>query len=613
MGACRAAGGGPTTHDSIYVATVKFAAPTPIPDRRSLLTITPIAIGVGVLGGITAAFLIAMINGLTHLAFEGELSFGMVHGTIHAPWWRILLVPFVGAFVIGVMARWGSAAIRGHGIPEVMERILHADSRIPAKLTVLKPASAAVAIGTGGPFGAEGPIIATGGALGSLLGQVMRVTADERKTLLASGAAAGMAATFGTPVAAVLLAIELLLFEYRARSIIPVALAASAATVVRLVLLGSDPIFPMPNVADPSGIALVCYGLLGAAIGLVAVGISRTLFRVEAAFERLPIHWMWWPMLGAAVVGVAGLIEPRVLGIGFPNILDALGGRLAIGTILVLVSLKFVAWVAYLGSGTSGGTLAPLFTFGSGLGAAVGTLAARYAPTLGVTASVAALVGMAAMFAGASRALLASVVFAFEATRQPLGLLPLLAGCASAVLVSRLLSRHTIMTEKLAHRGVRVPDEYAVDYLERVMVEQAMSTEVVSVPASALAGEAYRVLDAGGTTTHQGFPVLDAQGELVGVVTLRQLRAADAHAPVESLVTRAPVVAHPDWTLRQAADLMVRAAVGRLPVVDRATARLVGILSRSDLLLAHTPRLRAAEKRQRAVPIERLTRTIFRR
>ncbi|HRP07795.1 MAG TPA: chloride channel protein, partial [Gemmatimonadales bacterium] len=232
-------------------------------DRRRLLGITLLAIGVGVLGGGIAALLISMINAITHLAFEGRLSVAMVHGTIHAPWWRVLLVPLTGAFIIGVMARWGSSAIRGHGIPEVMERILHGDSRIPAKLTVLKPASAAVAIGTGGPFGAEGPIIATGGAVGSLLGQVMRVTADERKTLLASGAAAGMAATFGTPVAAVLLAIELLLFEYRARSIIPVALAASAATAVRMVLLGSEPIFPMPTVSDPTGTALVCYGMLG--------------------------------------------------------------------------------------------------------------------------------------------------------------------------------------------------------------------------------------------------------------------------------------------------------------------------------------------------------------
>lgn len=573
---------------------------------------TGLAVGVGVLGGVIAAVLIGMINGITHLAFEGRLSLGNVHGTLHAPWWRTLLVPMVGALVIGIMARWGSSAIRGHGIPEVMERILHGDSRIPAKLTVLKPVSAAVAIGTGGPFGAEGPIIATGGAVGSLLGQMMRVTADERKTLLASGAAAGMAATFGTPVAAVLLAIELLLFEYRARSIIPVALAASAATAVRLVLLGSGPIFPMPTVSDPTGVALVCYGVLGALIGLVAVGISRALFRVEALFERLPIHWMWWPLIGAAVVGVTGLIEPRVLGIGFPNILDALAGRFTVAAILALVALKFVAWVMYLGSGTSGGTLAPLFTFGSGLGAAAGTLAATHLPMLGVSPPVAALVGMAAMFAGASRALLASVVFAFEATRQPLGLLPLLAGCASAVLVSRLLSRHTIMSEKLAHRGVRVPDEYGVDYLERVTVAEAMSTEVVSVAGDAHAGDAYRDLDAGGRTTHQGFPVLD-DGRLIGMVTLRQLRVADPAATVASLVSRTPVTAHPDWSLREAADMMVRAAVGRLPVVERAApGHLVGIVSRSDLLLAHTPRLRAAEKRARALPIERFTRTIIR-
>ena len=202
--------------------------------------------------------------------------------------------------------------------------------------------------------------------------------------------------------------------------------------------------------------------------------------------------------------------------------------------------------------------------------------------------------------------------FAFEATRQPLGLLPLLAGCTSAVLVSRLLSRYTIMTEKLAHRGVRVPDEYAVDYLERITVGQGMTTDVVWVGAERAAGEAYHALDANGTTTHQAFPVLEGGERLIGMVTLRQLRAADPGSTVASLVTRDPVVAYADWSLRRAGDVMVRAAVGRLPVVDRdGKHRVVGIVSRSDLLLAHTPRLRAAEKRDRVVPIDRLTRTLF--
>src|SRR5690606_26602460 len=340
----------------------------------------------------------------------------------------VVVVPVVGAVLIGLMARYGATGIRGHGIPEVMERILHGESRIAPRLMFLKPFSAAIAIGTGGPFGAEGPIIATGGALGSVVGQVLHVTAEERKTLLAAGAAGGTAATFGTPVAAVLLAIELLLFEYRARSIIPVALAASAATAVRFLLIGTGPVFLMSGIAEPAWTALASYVVLGALIGVASVAATRAIYAIEDGFERLPVHWMWWPALGAMVVGLVGWVDPRVLGVGYEHIDALLTGSLTGPALLTLVVLKFVAWSIYLGSGTSGGTLAPLFIIGGGLGAGMGFVIADLAPGLGVSPPVAGLVGMAAMFAGASHALLASIVFAFEATRQPLSLLPLLAG-----------------------------------------------------------------------------------------------------------------------------------------------------------------------------------------
>ncbi len=570
--------------------------------RRYWLRLTALSLGVGIGGGAIAVLLLALINGMTHLAFSGTLSTAPVEGVVEASWLRILVVPLVGALVVGVMARWGSAAIRGHGIPEVMERILVAESRIPARLTVLKPLSAAVAIGTGGPFGAEGPIIATGGSVGSLVGQLMKVTANERKTLLAAGAAAGMAATFDTPVAAVLLAIELLLFEYRARSIIPVALAVSAATAVRLSLLGSGPMFPMPDVSDPTGLALVSYGVVGGIIGFVAVGITRALHELEALYEKLPLHWMWWPLIGALVVGGLGIVEPRILGVGYANIADVLAGHLAATAIVAIVGLKLVAWLVYLASGTSGGTLAPLFTFGSGIGALVGTAIATLLPAAQVEPTVAALVGMAAMFAGATRALLASVVFAFEATRQPLGLLPLLAGCTMAVLISRLLSRQTIMTDKLAQRGMIVPEEYAVDQLSLIPVGQAMSGEVEALGAELTVAGALEILAATPEMRHQGFPVITADGTVTGVVTRHDLRSAVPAATVQSILRREPIVITPEQTLRDAADQMVRAQVGRLPVVvDRRKRKLIGIVTRSDLLLAHTARLRAAEERRRAL------------
>jgi H+/Cl- antiporter ClcA len=574
-----------------------------------LLLVTGLATGVGIVGGFIAVVLLALIHLITNVAYHQQWSFANVDPSNAQLGALTIFVPIVGAVLVGIMARWGSPAIRGHGIPEVMDAILHNQSRVPPRLNILKPLSAALAIGTGGPFGAEGPIIATGGAFGSLLGQIIHVTADERKTLLAAGAAAGMAATFGTPVAAVLIAVELLLFEYRARSIVPVSLAACAATAVRMAIFGTAPVFPMPNVTEPTATALVFYCLLGAAIGAISAGITRSVYDIEDWFEKLPIHWMWWPVLGAIVVGILGYFDPRILGVGYDNITAALTGRFTLEALAVLVVLKFVAWAVYLASGTSGGTLAPLFTFGSGLGAIAGGLLALHAPHLGVVPAVAALVGMAAMFAGASRALLTSVVFAFETTRQPLGLLPLLGGCAAAYLVSRLVMRHSIMTEKLARRGVLVQEDYAVDFLARLPVESAMTKEVVALHATDLAEAVHAQLEAPDSAGHQGFPVLDDADELLGVITRRDLRnAARAGAvTIGDLVRRPAVVVYPHQSLRDAGDIMVREGIGRLPVVMRAApTRLIGIVTRGDLLRAHAPRLDAAERRGTTIGLDQL-------
>ncbi|HLT48327.1 MAG TPA: chloride channel protein [Rubricoccaceae bacterium] len=567
--------------------------------------VSAVALGVGVAAGFIAEALLHLIYLFTNLAFYGRFGFENVPPTTAALGAWTIAVPVAGALVIGVMARYGSAAIRGHGIPEVMERVLHGKSRISPRLLFLKPLSSAIAIGTGGPFGAEGPIIATGGAFGSLVGQTLRITADERKTLLAAGAAAGMAATFGTPMAAVLLAVELLLFEYRPRSVVPVALAASAATAVRWALVGAGPVFAMPALAALTWEALAVYAVIGALLGLVSVGVTRAVYAIEDGFERLPVHWMWWPALGAAAVGVVGYVEPRTLGVGYYLIEEILSGELVGAGLVALVGLKFLSWSLYLGSGTSGGTLAPLFIIGGGIGALLGGVAAGWFPEVGLVPGVAGLVGMAAIFAGASHAFLASVVFAFEATQQPMGLLPLLAGSGGAYLVSRLLMHHSIMTEKLARRGTAVRTEYDVDYLSRVAVREAASRDVVALDADDALGEV-REWIAGGGTTHHGFPVVDAQQRLVGVVTHRDLLdpAMPPERRVRDVVKRPPAVVYEDHTLREAADHMIREGVGRLVVVDRrAPARVTGVLTRSDLLLAHRPRLEAADRPERSLRV----------
>lgn len=598
-------------HDSSTPAATEPARPdirTPAEywpvDRRTAL-ICAIAIAIAIGAGFGAEVLTRLIGLVTNLAFYGRVSTEFVSpANGHRAPAAILLIPVAGALVIGLMARYGSAAIRGHGIPEVMEKVLFGESRIPARILILKPVSAAIAIGTGGPFGAEGPIIATGGALGSLAGQVLTVTADERKTLLAAGAAAGMAATFGTPVSAVLLAVELLLFEYRARSLIPVALAAVAATGVRVAFHGTAPVFAIPTLQQPSGVALAGYAALGLVIGLVAAGITRLTYDVEDLFEhlgkRLHLHWMWWPAVGAIVVGAIGLIEPRTLGVGYDNIIGIISGTIAGRALVILATLKLVSWVVYLSSGTSGGTMAPLFTIGGGFGAWLGAGVARWMPGLGLNAQVAGLVGIAAIFAGASHALLASVVMAFEMTRQPVGLLPLLAGCTASYFVALYLNRHSIMTEKLARRGANIRAEYSVDYLSHVMVRDEMSRHVVSLRADETVGAALAWLTSRGAgTTHQGFPVVGPAGELIGVVTRRDLHDARTEGrPLREIIKRPPVVVFDTSTLRDAADQMVLEQVGRLPVVSRDDPRrVIGIVSRSDLLAAHAPRLTAARER----------------
>ena len=585
-----------------------------VPQRAVLVdarvvVISGLAVLLAIAATLIARALTALIGLVTNLAFYGRLSTAFVSPADHHLGLWVVAVPVIGGVIVGLMARFGSHAIRGHGIPEAMEQVLLNQSRIPPRVTFLKPLSAAIAIGTGDPFGAEGPIIATGGALGSLIGQLLATTGLERKTLLAAGAAAGMAATFGSPVSAVLLAVELLLFELRPRSIIPVALASATAAGLRIALVGADPMFPLAAVAAPPVGALALYVAIGALVGVAAVWVTRGVYAVEDAFARLPIHWMWWPALGGVVVGLVGVVAPRTLGVGYDNISAIVAGSLAGRALLVLCGLKLLSWAVALGSGTSGGTLAPLFTIGGGFGAALGATAATVVPAAGVDVRVAALVGMAAIFAGASRALLASVVFAFETTLQPLVLLPLLGGCTAAFLVSCLLMRTTIMTEKITRRGIRVPAEYVADFLEQVLVRDAASRGVVALDADDTL-ERVRAWMASGVagTQHQGFPVLDADGHLVGVLTRRDLlddrRAAGSRA--RDLVTRIPIIVYDDCSLREAADHMVHHEIGRLPVVTRAAPhRVVGMLTRSDLLAAQRPRLAELRRAGRVLRMRR--------
>jgi CIC family chloride channel protein len=443
-------------------------------DRRDVF-ITGLAVVLAAASVGVAELLIRGIALMTNLAYFGRFSFGEAapRDTAFGSW--AMLVPIGGGIVVGLMARYGSRAIRGHGIPEAMEQILTNESKIPLRITFLKPLSSAIAIGTGGPFGAEGPIIATGGALGSAIGQLVRVTARERKVLLAAGAAAGMTAIFGTPIAGILLAIELLLSEYSARAVTPVALACATAGGLRAIVHGTGAVFPIPGLTDPSPETGIVAAVIGGGVGVLSVYITRLVYAIEDGFERLHgIHWMWWPAIAGVVVGGIGLFAPRTLGVGYDNITTAVAGGFTLSALAVLAACKLVSWSIALGSGTSGGTLAPLLTLGAAAGYLAGAGVAELAPALAIDPRVAALVGMAAMFAGASRAMLASIAFALEATQEIHAVVPIVGGVTLAYFASAMLMRTTIMTEKLARRGVESAEQINVVIANEIDPEPAM-------------------------------------------------------------------------------------------------------------------------------------------
>jgi H+/Cl- antiporter ClcA len=549
-------------------------------DRR-LLSITALAVPIGAMGTLAAAFLLMLIHFFTNLFFFQTLSIADRSPATHTLGAWVIVLPVIGGLIVGLMARFGSEKIRGHGIPEAIEAILFGKSRMSAKVAVLKPLSSGIVIGSGGPFGAEGPIIMTGGALGSLMAQLFHLSASERKTLLVAGATAGMTAVFGTPVAAVLLAVELLLFELRPRSLLPVAVACAVAGFTRPLLLDAGRLFPLHTEAA-GWTALATCVVAGALAGLLSAALSRALYATEDLFHRLPLHWMWWPAIGGLAVGIGGWLQPRALGVGYDVIGDLLNHRMLVGAALALLTVKALMWIAALGSGTSGGVLAPLLMMGAGLG----TVISVWVPTGG--GSLWPLVCMAAVLAGVLGAPLTATVFAFGLTGDSNALLPLLLACAVSHGLSVLLMRRSIMTERIARRGRHVHREYGVDPQERMRIDEVMTRDVQTIPANAalprIAQEWF-----GTSQRHRAFAVVNTDGACVGMLDReRLLRAGEtARVAADLFVGDLPAVALPGETCRVAAQRLAMNSLERLPVVaDLVTRRLVGIVSRSDLLKA---------------------------
>ncbi|WEK43387.1 MAG: chloride channel protein [Candidatus Sphingomonas colombiensis] len=539
------------------------------------------AIVVGTEGALGAWVLVKLIAVSTNLFWFGRLSARTATITDAHVGLLVVAIPVVGSLMVGLMARFGSDKIRGHGIPEAIETILFGESRLSLKVALLKPLSSAISIGSGGPFGAEGPIIMTGGAIGSLFAQCFHLSAAERKTLLVAGAAAGMTAIFGTPLAAILLAIEVLLFEWKPRSFVPVVVGVLVSFAWRPLLIGVGAMFPTTALIPAGMWVLPAAAVIGLVAGLEATLLSTALYRIEDLFHRLPVHWMWWPAIGAVVVGIGGLIDAHVLGAGYASIAALLNGALPLRVVAALLVVKAVVWLVALGSGTSGGVLAPLLI----LGGAAGFLLGQWLPG---DPAFWAMIGMAGIMSGAMRAPMTGALFAIELTGRFEAAPYAIAASGAAYGVSVLLMRRSILTEKIARRGRHILQEYTVDPLDLLQAAQIMTRAPATLPGDLTVGAT--IVFFAEKATHRSYPVVDPEGRLLGLVSRTDAlrwqidRADDATTLTDAVSDAAQPVAYPDTPSGVVADLIVDSGIGRIPIVEPGTRRVIGILSRQDLL-----------------------------
>jgi H+/Cl- antiporter ClcA/predicted transcriptional regulator len=577
-------------------------------NKKRLLLISSLAILVAISISFIAKGLVFLINLITNISFHGSFSIASSSPAGNSLGLWVILIPAVGGIIVGLMALFGSKAIRGHGIPEAMEQILTNQSKIRPSITYLKPISSAISIGTGGPFGAEGPIIATGGALGSTLGQLLKITHHERKILLACGATAGMSAIFGSPIAAIFLAIELLLFEFSPRSIIPVTLACITGAAGHHLLFEQGPVFAMGElITTASNTALAVYSVLGIIIGVIAVMVTKIVYFIEDSFEKIPIHWMWWPAIGGMVVGVVGYFAPRTLGVGYENITDILSGNMSLQVLLVLCILKFVSWAFALGSGTSGGTLAPLLTIGGATGALLGTVVLYLFPSSGITIPLAALVGMSAMFAGASRAFLTSIIFALETTGQFNAILPLLATCGASYIISFFFMENTIMTEKIARRGVKTPDSYEPDILEKILVAQVMEKNGLVISEDNNVQEVIDWLNKEPDYSSNYFIISNIDSEYKGILSTSNLFSRH-HKPdmlIGSLVKRKHISVGINSNLKNAVEIMANENIDVLPVLSNENNNIIGIVSYQHIISSYKHGIEEHTKKNPHISLKR--------
>ena len=599
-----------TEEDGFVESGSRHALPDYLGDFTAtprMLVLAGLAIVIGAVSAVLAWALLRLIDGFTNLFYFQRFSFDHVSPADNTMGIWSVFVPIIGGLILGVMARWGTAQIRGHGIPEAIEAIMINGSRIGPRVAVLKPISSAISIGSGGPFGAEGPIIMTGGAFGSLIAQFFRFTSQERKTLMIAGASAGMAAVFATPIAALALAVELLLFEFKPRSLFPVAVASVVAAAMRRPLLGEGPIFPVPVHSSDVDIQLFIFCVIcGAAAGVLSLIITKMVYAAEDGFTRMPIHWMWWPAIGGVAIGIGGLIFPDALGVGYYVIEDLLSGENGFRLIFGVLIVKSIIWAIPLGAGTSGGVLAPMLMMGAALGALESHVFPDYGPGFW------ALVSMGAILGGTMRVPFTSLLFALELTHDVNILLPLMIAVIIAFGTTVLILPRSVLTEKIARRGFHLTREYSVDPLEILSVQEVMRTNIVALPEDLDVGTLESI--ASGVDSPRGqhlYPVVDENGSMKAVVTRRELRErlhdpafSGAVRPLEGLLHEHPAVAYPAEPLREVVARMADSGLTSFPVVEREQpGKLLGMITFSDLLRARERQLSDERVRERWIRI----------
>ena len=575
-------------------------------DSRILYT-SVLSAGLGIVSAVAAWLLLEMIALATNLFYFHRWSF-VEHDPwqAHGSWYWTMLTPVAGGLLVGLIARYLSPKVRGHGMPEAVETIVFNGGKVQPRVAVLKPVATAISIGSGGPFGAEGPVIITGGAVGSVLGQLLPMTDSERTVMMVAGASAGMAATFNCPMSATLLAVEILLFEWKPRSLVPVAIACVTAGAMRRLLLGPQSLLHMEATGTPvyhsAMLGALAVGILAA---LVAMGLSSAVHWMEHQFEKLPIHWMWWPAIGGLGIGIGGLFFPRALGVGYSVIQQMISGDATWKLIAGVLIVKVAIWVFSLGSNTAGGILAPLLMIGGALGA----LMSHFMPVMDTGAWV--LVGMTSVLAAAIGAPLTAAMLALELTHNGGLTLPVLLSCMAAYAVSVLVMPRSMLTENLSKRGLHLSRELGVDPLETMLVGQAMHTSLFAIRADATRRDAADWLRRTEARGAEGwshwqriFPMVDEKGRLAGLLTRSQMiasaRQADLLRPLMEDANMEPVTVSPGQTLKSCAAMMAESGLTSFPVVS-AGGRLVGVIIINDLLKGRSREEQRENARERII------------